>query len=405
MIPHNNYIMGCLLLLLLSAGCRKYADNSSMANPAYVRVFNDIPDVQTPYNIGAVRPFFTFLFDPVEDGAGRISKAAVIGDFLATRQIYSTSYSINQNTSSKAGNAPYPKNFDYPGNEHVLTAPPLNGFNLSAWAQMPSGKHRIVFMVRPTTDTPFVRLPEKAREKNNIIIDTTIDLQQGEVYTLEAVAKDMINNKYGLYFRKEDFIHQQFYSDQLYVNFFNLPATIPPPAGETNYLDPYLYYLRDSIAIYCTYNFFDYKVAKLQVPLEGYNNMYFTTLLHKFETSSPYLRLPVLPRSYFFDPQGFLGNYLTRFRAQTTLPYVVFTGKDGSSALSFSCYAHPDSINIQGAYTFVSNYGNVPLPNLYQITNTGDSIAIKATVNTIEIVNDRAYLMQLQRLTVPSNIN
>lgn len=381
-----------LLSLLLCTGCRKYADNPSLSHPAYIRVFNDIPDTQTPYNIGGVQAFFAFLLDPVTDGNGTVTNAAVVGDFLANRQVFSLSYSVNENTSSLAGNAAYPRNYDYPGNEHVLTAPSMNGFNLSAWAQVPSGKHRVVMLTRPTTATAVLQLPEKAREKSNIVIDTTLDLTSGEVYTLEAVVRDLLTNRYGLYVRKEDFIHRNFYSDKLYAAFYNLSGT-SEAAVNPGFIPP----SDDTVSISYTYSTFLYTgyfnggVTGNFVPLTGYNNQYFTTL-YSFADTTPYLELPVLPGSAFFDPQGFLGAYgsnVTNNYLTGTLPRFQFT----ANANRADCILNPDSANLS-----LGVIGVNLLANVYPITTVNNKITIGSAVNYFEYVNGTVYMMQLQRV-------
>ncbi len=133
------------------------------------------------------------LIDPEMDGQGLPNNAGIVGDFLATRQLFSLSYPINAANSDISGSvlsgrggasaSLYPSNFEYPGNAHVLTAPAINGFDLSAWAQIPSGKHRIMFIVRPQNNTPFKNL--SALIRGNILIDTTVELAHGEVYTMQ----------------------------------------------------------------------------------------------------------------------------------------------------------------------------------------------------------------------------
>jgi hypothetical protein len=65
--------------------------------------------------------------------------------------------------------------------------------DLSAWAQVASGKHRVLFIARPQNYIDFSSLSDTIKRK--IIIDTTIDLHQGEVYTMEAVLQDVDASK------------------------------------------------------------------------------------------------------------------------------------------------------------------------------------------------------------------
>src|ERR1700744_29271 len=203
-----------LIGLFLLAGCNKYAEGPATLGggaPAYLRVFNVVPFALTPFNSAGATPFFTFLFDPQMDASGTPDGGLIVGDFLGQRQLYCTSYSINEGNSLNASLDTAVKssiNYEYPGEAHVLTAPPINGFDLSAWAQVPSGKHRVLFITRPQTDTAFAHLSQSIRK--SIVIDTTIDLQAGEVYTLEAGARNLERNQYGVYMRQEEFIHETF---------------------------------------------------------------------------------------------------------------------------------------------------------------------------------------------------
>lgn len=391
---------GFLLVLVLAAGCRKYADNPSIPNAAYIRVFNDIPDLQSPYNIGGVHPFFTFLLDPVQDAAGTVSDASVVGDFLATRQPFSVSYSMNENTSPTAGNAIYPHNYDYPGNEHVLTAPVINGFNLSAWAQITSGKHRVVMLARPSVNTGFTLLPEKARQQNNIVIDTTLDFTAGEVYTLEAVQKDFAINKYGLYVRKEDFIHRTFYSDKVYATFYNLSAAHP------EITNPNALTGTDTVTISYTYSTFRYTSADLYnnlpqgsfVPVTGYDQQYFTTL-YAFADSSQYLTLPQLPDSNFYTPRNVFGTF-GKPDGNASNPGTLPTFQFSANASVFYCYRNPDSTNI-----YQGSGSTGLLASVYQFSTVNNKVNISTTVNFFEFINGQVYMMQLQRAAGNPNKN
>src|ERR1700761_5305027 len=134
-----------LFLLLCAAGftgCKKYALVPLVANPSYIRVFNNINNTVDVFNNQQVSPFLTFLMDPKTDASGVPNDAAIIGDYLGTRQLFSLSYPLNEANSSVstgtigAGGQPSSTtvnliNYEYPGNAHVLTAPAINGFDLS----------------------------------------------------------------------------------------------------------------------------------------------------------------------------------------------------------------------------------------------------------------------------------
>src|SRR5882757_9645668 len=116
-----------LLALAFLAGCRKYAEGpAAIGNPAYLRVFNVIPNTQTPFNSSAASPFFTFLFDPKLDGSGTSAGAGIIGDWLGTRHLFVSSYPLDEGNSLGASLdtlVTHNITYEYPGSAHVLTAP------------------------------------------------------------------------------------------------------------------------------------------------------------------------------------------------------------------------------------------------------------------------------------------
>lgn len=406
-------ILACLLIGGLGA-CRKYPEASTVPNAAYIRVFNDITTSVNFLNSAQATPFLTFIMDPKPDASGAPDTGLVVGDFLGTRQMFSLSYPINEGNSlgtvseqigsNSTTQVQLYENYDYPGNLHVLTAPAINGFDLSAWAQVPSGKHRFIFVLRPQTQTNFSQLSSTIR--NTILIDTTIDLQAGEVYTLEALSTDLDQNKYGMYVRQEQFIHQSFAPDQLYVGFVNLSG-VRPLAAQYDYFSDF----SDTTAIYYSYMVYQNVPGQqpnsnsVYNPLPGYNKNYYTTLYQRMGTQISYLALPLLDSSYFFYADT-LGQYATNINnvfggTNGTFPYVQFTlyAQDSAAFTYFykpfvlSCAADPVTFNnyLPGVgYTL--NY----CPNLDLITSIGGSYHIYPTLNIMEMVYDRVYMMQVQ---------
>src|ERR1700761_4508568 len=189
------------------ASCYKYKSAPQVASPAYIRVFNSLPYTVDALHAGQAAPVLCFLMDPTNDSSGVASGGSVVGDWLQTRELFSLSYAADAGTALNAQatisqvNAGLPTqnvtnaNYEYPGKMHVLTAPAMNGIDMSAWAQVPSGKHRILFVTRPEDDRPFATLPSSLR--SDVIIDTTVDLQEGEVYTMNALLTDIDKNIYG----------------------------------------------------------------------------------------------------------------------------------------------------------------------------------------------------------------
>lgn len=92
------------------------------------------------------------FINPVVDASGMPVSAEIVGDFLDQRDAYAPPY------PSHIGNSTSVNNPEYPGKENVLVGPILNGFDLSSWAQVPSGKVRIMFAYRPKNTVPFFQL-------------------------------------------------------------------------------------------------------------------------------------------------------------------------------------------------------------------------------------------------------
>ena len=402
---HNN-ILFLLLLVIAGSGvsCKKYAGIPDVSQPAYLRVFNNIPYSLDAFDKNLPQPFLTFLMDPEVDENGIPNKAQIVGDFLSTRQLYSASYPIN------AGNTFQKINYDYPGNAPVLAAPSMNGFDLSAWAQVPSGKHRIMFVVRPFTDTAFSKL--SLRERSTVLIDTTVEFTQGEVYTLEAVARDLEAAVYGLYFRQESFVHEHFDQDKLYLSVYNLTGT-PLRSNPSKYARQY--YATDTMTLYYTYNVYNDILSApnspFYTPIPDYNNVYLTTLSKRFTNTSPFFTLPFLSRDYYFDITGQLRTFASKQTTQITpgsMPYISFNvvnpqgnylkGNDNLTSCIYSC-TDPIFINNyqQGAASSNGVDAAVATANLDQFTVIDGNIKIYPTVNIFELVYDRVYHMQITR--------
>lgn len=396
-----------VLAVFCLEGCKKYAELPPLGHPAYIRVFNDLPNITTALSNGQALPFLTFIMDPTTDTSGTPMGGAIVGDYMATRQLFSLSYPINEANSSVGvtgistiGYQPitylFPINFEYPGNAHVLPAPAINGFDLSAWAQVPSGRHRIMFVSRPENSIAFGDLSQTIR--NRVLIDTTVDLQDGEVYTLEAVSRDMSKPDYGLYFRHEAFPHESFEDDKLYVGFVNLSEK---PSQLV--VDGFGSAFPDKIAISYTYNIQDDNRSgagstPYYNPLPGYNNINYTTLVTKMDTVIPYLSLPLLPDNYFF-----LGDTLRTYASQTlsqgSQPFVSFTFQDpnnpGTPFLILACAYNPATFNNYDNPLFTA--ANSTLPNLNLIVNINGQYHIYPTLNILELVDNRVYMMQIQK--------
>ena len=394
------------MLIIVLAGCKKYEEAPLVENPAYIRVFNNLTTNVDVLHNGQSAPFFTFVMDPHMDKDGLVDTGAVVGDYLGTRQLFSLSYPINEANSSigqGTGTFLYPINYEYPGNAHVLTAPAINGFDLSAWAQVPSGKHRVMFINRPQNNVPFKNL--SANNRKNVLLDTIVNFDKGEVYTLEVVSHDLDRGIFGLYMRREAFIHQSFEENKIYAGFVNLSG-VTPVTLKYKFFNGFA----DRVGIYYTYNIYDDINSSPETggnsyyhPLPGYNKTYYTTLKTKMDTVVPYLQLPLLPVSYFFR-QDSLRTYansrdvaLLNGSKYGSLPYVRFDMTDADNiakSLSLTCAFDPIQYNTWD----VNSSGIMALaPNLNMIIASGNKYKIYSTLNILELVYDRVYVMQIQR--------
>jgi len=412
-----------LLFGLVLAGCKKYALAPLVQDPAYIRVFNNLTSTIDALHNQQATPFLTFLMDPKTDASGVPSDAGIIGDYLGTRQLFSLSYPINEANSSTGngtlGNFTHPAtvnltpvNYEYPGNAHVQVAPVINGLDLSAWAQVPSGRHRIMFVVRPQSNPGFKDLSETQR--SSILVDTTVNFEKGEVYTLEVVSRDLDNNKYGVYIRQEQFTHQAFDPGKLYVGFINLSGK-----ATSDMLHGLKKYMGDKINITGTYNIFNDAASAgggqngpgaNYDPYPGYNNTVLTTLTTKMDATIDYQPLPFLSQDAFFY-QGLPRIYAditghVFVNPLGTLPYFnfqLFNADDpmldpfSSQGFFINCGEDPSIFN-----SYVTSNST---PQLNLMVNTGKGFHVYSTLNIMEIVYDRVYLMQIQRgfNEVPNN--
>lgn len=353
---NRSLLLVFIALVMLATGCRKYNELSSLSSPAYIRVFNMITNTPTIFHNGESNTFLTFLMDPVMDKSNVPQSAPIVGDFLTTRQLFTTSYPTDAaNTVVGTGYV----NYEYPGREHVLMAPPLNGFECSSWAQITSGKHRIVFLSRPPSSVPFDSLTEVQRSQ--VIADTTIDFQAGELYTLEAILQDLATFTYAVYARKEDFVHKNYSEDSLYVGFYKVCATIP--SGPYNVYSPVFSWFYDSLALSANYFTWNYVLQKPDTVAGG--GFRTDTISGRFTSQPKYMVFPAVPQSAFFDPVGQPG----------TVPWI---------NLSIAPF-----INLGGYGISFS---------LNQVSTVGSHIQIYPTVNIMEIVNDRVYRTQVLKV-------
>lgn len=203
--------------LLFIVSCRK-SEYNFVDQPAYLRVFNTLKYKVDLSTKGKPVPFLIMIIDPEFDSNNTLIGGKVKGDFLDVRNKYSS-------PTANAASSDY-KNKEYPGSLKIPVAPVINGFDLSNWAQVPSGTHRFIFCTRPQNAIPFFELPEKTRKEQIILADTTLELIQGEVYTMNLLEKEYNADKLvtNVYLRKEIFQKLAFSDSMNYVNFYNLSS-------------------------------------------------------------------------------------------------------------------------------------------------------------------------------------
>ncbi|RFS26656.1 hypothetical protein DVR12_02375 [Chitinophaga silvatica] len=386
----NCFIYFGLLTVLLVSSCRK-TEYASVTSPAYLRVFNCLEYSPTLDNKDRPQPFLTMLIDPVLDADGVPESAAIIGDFLEQRSTWARPY------PDAGSNEVWQK--EYPGTNRVLAAPILNGYDLSSWAQVPSGPHRVIFRTRPLNNTPFFELSKL--ERGVSLVDTTIDLSPTEVYTMQILIKDYVKNDPIMYLRHETFPKQPFVDSMVYVNFYNLSADgffelAPNEQLNTNLTSTKL---RDTMAIY-------YSLKKRNnstfTALPGYGDVPMGRIIRSLNgTVTPYYSFPL-----FADTSSnkvFTGNLCQQFS--------FFGPGMNPQNIGYSGYlpAGAYSTLILGDYGEEHMAGNFPF-RVRGDLRTGMIISIHSgtqnprsfsTVNTVEYINRKFYVTTIQRSYAP----
>jgi len=420
----------CCLFILLSA-CRK-TEYNVIDSPAYLRVFNSLNYDISVTNKDLPPPFIAMVIDPIYDASGLITGGDILGDFLDKRAPYAPPY------PDKAGSTNY-KNTEYPGSAKVLAGPILNGIDLSSWAQIKSGKHRIVFYSRPINPTPFFSL--EARDRQSLLVDSTINITPGEIYTMEILQKSVTQQTAvlpALYIRQEQFAKTPFSDSLLYVNFYNLSAegyAAANPNPATNGIQDYYSSTNkgraygDDMNIY--YSLFtrdtEYPYSKNGSSLSGslipgYNNIRLGRLVRSQSAGvAPYYSIPM------FAGADTTGRIISRQWELFTIlaPQIapiygpVTVGSDGAFADANPNFGaigcgniSNDGKGVEDAIFQLPRIGFQTkilasnwLPNLIKYTASGKYQQRSfATISTIEIINNQVYLMSVQRsYPAPSN--
>ncbi len=342
---YRSIFTGCFVLLLLGS-CSKYSKVQPIGGDTYLRIFNTITNYDPRQLNGSTQQnFLTFrtlciLIDPTQDGSGRFDGAAMIGDYLGIRPSYSGPYEIHPN--NEISNY---ENTEWPGAYRVQTGGVINGLDLSRWARVPSGKHRLVALRRGGTGVRgsgiyFTQYTPAGRDTAfQTAIDTTLELEQQSIYTMEVVSRSTTDaSPLKLLLRKETLAKENFSdSSAMYVNFYNYLETSASPAAldvyyQTEYVVNTFLLLQGTVAL-----------ANSSPPswAQGSSSPYdkvvspermLTKITEKFATAAPYVKIPMPPVDSFYYTQGVpLGQYRLAFDRPHTLLKFYLPGQSAAT--------------------------------------------------------------------------
>ncbi|MFC3196691.1 hypothetical protein ACFOET_03605 [Parapedobacter deserti] len=399
-----------LFFTMYAASCAKI-EHKVIHEPAYLRVFNNLNFRVTIDNQHQTLSTLTMLINPEYGADGLPISAETVGDFLVTREPYAPPY------PSHIGNALDVYNPEYPGKERVIAGPILNGFDLSSWAQIPSGQMRIAFYARPRSEVPFFEL--EARYRAALLIDTVLNLQAKEVYTMHVLQKDFNTKENGILLRQENFHKLALADSLLYINFYNMSAKGfweasdgLKPANRNHFLgisgSANFFGIRDEMNVY--YSLYDHRTTRPD-PIAAHTNVFLTHLMR--DTESPavarYHPLPLFAGSHADAIQSFLLQSISLLAPQydgTDIP-------NQSAQLYFTPYSYAHivfsrhtgasnrDIPWNGWGSSLINNG-IALPNLIVQTHSGvNNPRSFSTVNSLEVVNETVYLTTVQRVYDP----
>jgi len=382
--------------VLLNTGCVK-VEYSKIDDPAYLRVFNNLNYIQTLGSKDNKVPFFCMLINPVLDGNGMPTSAEIVGDFLDQRDAYAPPYPSHIGTGTSVNNP------EYPGKENVLVGPILNGFDLSSWAQVPSGKMRIMFVYRPKNTVPFFQLENQL--KKDILIDTVLNLTSKEVYTLHILQKDFVTKRTGLLLRQEVFQKLPLSDSLTYVNFYNMSAKGYWEADKSLKAEDFLMAsfqggMKDEMNVFLSLYEDQSILSSRAATVAGFKGKYIANVKLNTATDvvNPYVSFPIWSGK---TANGITTNMWQRFdffvpgMDITNNPFYEASIDNGGNWVSVNCLQN-------GKVRMTSNDNAAILPNLLVNIHSGvNNPKTFATVNTIEVVNGRVYLTTIQRKYAP----
>lgn len=373
---------------ILLPSCTKI-EYHEVESPAYLRVFNNL---NYEVNLGdkeLLVPYLTMLIDPEFDENGIPVNAAIVGDFLDKRVRYAAPYPTHSAGSTKRNNP------EYPGKENVLVGPILNGFDLSSWAQIPSGSHRIVFYFRPVNDIPFFQLTDDL--KQHIAIEGTYDLKERDIYTLHVVQKDFQTKENGLLLRKENFQNLPFSDSLVYVNFYNMSAKgfleseDRKPAGMVTLSAG----MKDEMNVYLSLYPQEATSYNSTTALPGFYARFLQPIYRNTEeaTVSPYFNFPLFADSTKTISTNMMQN--VTFLA----PGLNFIDMGiGGNTMPKGLASHLTFYGLNELVALPGRVNSARFPSMFINTHSGvyNPKSFPA-INTIEVVNGEAYLMTIQR--------
>ncbi|WP_436488793.1 hypothetical protein [Chitinophaga sp. ARDCPP14] len=394
-------------ILLVATGCRK-SDYNKVDNASYLRVFNTLSYEVDLTTKGKKVPFLTMIIDPQIDKDGVVTGGAIIADFLDVRKPYAA-------PASNAAGTDY-KNTEFPGKLKVPVAPVINGFDLSGWAQVPAGRHRFVFYIRPITPVPFLTLPETERTVNALIADSTLEIAAGEVYTMNLLEKDVRSPQLStlVYLRHEVFTNIPFADSLLYINFYNLSArgyaeahpeisrsilgtnTATGCAIADNVNLYYFLYTPDVPYPYTLVN--NQRPAIGQTSVPGYNNVPLQNLQwSQAPTVAAYNAIPL------FAGKDTSNGIMSRQWMQLAVAPSGVGGAGGSpspaNGMSVSFTNESDEGRVQIWNNDLNHAAGFLLPSLIRQAASGPYLQRSfATVSSMEFINKKIYLTSIQRV-------
>ncbi|RFZ95854.1 hypothetical protein D0C36_08140 [Mucilaginibacter conchicola] len=381
---------------LLFTGCVK-VDYTKIDSPAYLRVFNDLPYTRSLDVKDAKVPFFCMIINPTFDASGKVSGGQIVGDFLDTREPYAPPYPSHIGSSTSVNNP------EYPGKENVLVGPILNGYDLSSWAQIPSGKLRVMFLYRPKNTVPYFKLENALI--GDVMVDTTLDFSAKEVYTMHLLQQKYTDSKSNKVLLRQENFQKLPLSDSLnYVNFYNYSAEGFVEADNSKKQQPInvnnlMYGIRDRMDVYLTIypnQDEDANARNLQGrEVKGFNGQYLTTMVRSTTLGTPatYVSYPLFPdkaASHITTKSWQVFDFYSPGTNPTNSPYYFSDYDTQGNWGTINCIA-------DGQVYVNGNIGQ-RLPNTVINIHSGvNNPQSFASVNTIEVVNGAAYLMTIQR--------